>query len=566
MQINSERFEGFELPGGNEGSLLVPTAYFERVLMTEPASVSRLVWYFLSRSLEELEKGALIEEITVTASYSELENALNLAHSSIGEGLKRALDAGYLRLVHTGENGHSRSRYAINWRRAEEEVKPPEEPGGRNGGNSENSRREERNTKPEGLTQRYSFHTSTAPANYARACHRITGEEPHWHCTGKPTTDSEGDMKNHRAGKKPGKAGNEQSGKKPGKTDSINHNSTFLSSESLFSKRVESQIEPLFLPAPLDRKMAGQEPSSPSPASQSKLSAPPSCSGSTAFPEVRTSLTHPAEAPHWLIAGMADELPGLSPAGGTQPEKQKVRLPATLASLNRAFSLELGDSSHTPSNHAQIRNLWQASGLSASRFAEVMYRARELTRSYALLRPGEPPPPPGQVRNRMPYFFATLRSLLKAEVQSQSYQVRPLASSPARFTGWERYEPAGRRSYSHYPLMDHVPSSTKPGLEEWRVERPVAETNGPNLPTMSGFPPQTSSPALYPGPQRGAYRTGGAGRAGETASPKSQSRQGQGRLYESWLVAAGLKQRGRSPERAALGGWEKPDSASPVIS
>ncbi|HEX2915798.1 MAG TPA: hypothetical protein VH186_33865 [Chloroflexia bacterium] len=562
MQLNSERFEGFELPGRNEGSLLVPAAYFERVLMTEPASVSRLVWYFLSRSLEELEKGALIEEITVIASYSELENALNLAHSSIGEGLKRALDAGYLRLVHTGENGHSRSRYAINWRRVLKEVKPPEEPGSKN----ENSCREERNTKPDDSTRGYSFHTSTAPDNYARACYRITGEEPHWHSAGKPTTANEGSMKNHQAGKKPGKAGNEQSGKKPGKTGSINNNSTFLSSESLFSERVESQLEPLFLPAPLDRKTAGQEPASPWPASQPGLSAPPGCPGSTAFPAGRTSLVSPAEAPHQPTGGRAEELPGLSRAEKTHPEKKKARLPATLASLNRSFSLELGDSSHTPSNHAQTRNLWHASGLSASAFAEVMYRARELTHRYALLRPGETPPPPGQVRNRMPYFFATLRSLLSAEIQGQSYQVRPLASSPARFTGWEKDEPAGRGSYSHYPVVDSAPNSGKPGHEEWQAGRTVTGNNGRNLPALNGIPPQTGSPTPYPQAQREAYRAGGAGRTGETASPTSHSGQGQGRLYDSWLVAAGLKKRGYSNKKADLAGLEKFSSSSPVIS
>lgn len=238
------------------GSLLVPQAYFERVLLTESASVSRLVWYFLSRSMAELEKGVCIEEITITASYSELESALHLAHSSMAEGMRRALDAGYLRLVHTGESDHSRSRYAVNWQSGT--IRDPQTPGpggkgagrhAKNGssGNSSAASGKVRESSPEAgeagaaasPLYPYGFHTTTStPApgtptvNQSRSYNRVTGEELHWHSTEKPTAsgaDSTAGGKDYRVGNKTCGDASSKSEKQTGSGseihDSIKHDS-----------------------------------------------------------------------------------------------------------------------------------------------------------------------------------------------------------------------------------------------------------------------------------------------------------------------------------------------------
>ena len=89
-----------------------------------------------------------------------------------------------------------------------------------------------------------------------------------------------------------------------------------------------------------------------------------------------------------------------------------VHISAYLTNMGNDFSVEFGDPTHTRSNRTQIHNLWHKSGLSEKEFAQVMYEARKLTKQFAIIRPGEKEPPPGQTRNRMPYFFTVLRDLL----------------------------------------------------------------------------------------------------------------------------------------------------------
>jgi hypothetical protein len=89
-----------------------------------------------------------------------------------------------------------------------------------------------------------------------------------------------------------------------------------------------------------------------------------------------------------------------------------IHISAYLTNLGNDFSVELGDPTHTRSNRTQIHNLWHKSGLAEKDFAQVMYEARKLTKQFAVLRIGEKEPPPGQIRNRMAYFFAVLRDLL----------------------------------------------------------------------------------------------------------------------------------------------------------
>ena len=97
-----------------------------------------------------------------------------------------------------------------------------------------------------------------------------------------------------------------------------------------------------------------------------------------------------------------------------------VHISAYLTNLGNDFSVELGDPTHTRSNRTQIHNLWHKSGLAEKDFAMVMYEARKLTKQFAIIRPGEKEPPPGQTRNRMAYFFTVLRDLLGLPVEKKN--------------------------------------------------------------------------------------------------------------------------------------------------
>src|SRR5690349_15605003 len=98
-------FEGFELPNnGEEGDgLVIPRSFFERVVITEPASTIRVVAFILLRTLAGQDE--------VEARYSDFVRELRLCRQSVQEGLARAIEAGYIRLVQSGENGHIKSRY-----------------------------------------------------------------------------------------------------------------------------------------------------------------------------------------------------------------------------------------------------------------------------------------------------------------------------------------------------------------------------------------------------------------------------------------------------------------------
>lgn len=98
-------FTGFARPNSGE----LPGAFFDRVLLSEPISLVRTVWYILQQC-------SLTGQEIITASYSDLERELNLSHSSVCDGLRRAIEVGYIRLVRPGENGHLKAQYAVNWK------------------------------------------------------------------------------------------------------------------------------------------------------------------------------------------------------------------------------------------------------------------------------------------------------------------------------------------------------------------------------------------------------------------------------------------------------------------
>ena len=77
-----------------------------------------------------------------------------------------------------------------------------------------------------------------------------------------------------------------------------------------------------------------------------------------------------------------------------------------IAAVASDFSSELGDAIHEVSNMKQALNLWRDSGLGEQQFVEVMHEARKLTRRY------QSRPTWDAMKNKMSYFFATLRDLL----------------------------------------------------------------------------------------------------------------------------------------------------------
>jgi hypothetical protein len=95
-----------------------------------------------------------------------------------------------------------------------------------------------------------------------------------------------------------------------------------------------------------------------------------------------------------------------------QISESATSMPPYLERLAHNFSAELGDMVHLPSNRQQVYNLWRQSGMSEADFGRLLYHARDLTRRYAVLRPGEKLPSDGAPRNRMAYFFTVVRNCL----------------------------------------------------------------------------------------------------------------------------------------------------------
>ena len=85
-------------------------------------------------------------------------------------------------------------------------------------------------------------------------------------------------------------------------------------------------------------------------------------------------------------------------------------------------SLKLHDDFPASSLTRAIR-LWQASGLEEPAFAEVLYRARSITRQQAGVK--KRAQNGHGVRNRAPYFFAVVEDLLGLREQEHKTNDRP---------------------------------------------------------------------------------------------------------------------------------------------
>ncbi|HEX2910994.1 MAG TPA: hypothetical protein VH186_09320 [Chloroflexia bacterium] len=101
-----------------------------------------------------------------------------------------------------------------------------------------------------------------------------------------------------------------------------------------------------------------------------------------------------------------------------------------------------------------------------------MYRARELTRRYATLRPSEIVPS-GQTCNRMPYFFATLRDLLKGNNHDREAAWNGEVRQENHARGEEQQLDASKSSLSAYPVVDINSCNKVPAQEEKRVNKGI---------------------------------------------------------------------------------------------
>ncbi len=322
MMLNGNHFAGFERPGqGSETVLVIPRSFFERVVLSEPASTIRIVAHILTRTLQG--------QTEVEASYTDFVRELRLSRQAIQEGLARAIEAGYIRQVQAGENGHVKSRYSLCWAQAQAHADETDPTSNRH---PDSGSRESAIVDTPG----------SAPALVYLTTNQ-NGSRYH--------PQSENENQNYPAENQTGSRAEQQSENQTNSPlDSIHD------SKSLPELDIESELESL--------------------------------------------------QPGWKAAGQ-----------NADPASIAV-ISSYLTNLSRDFSRELGDIAHASANRSQTLNLWRQSHLPEQEFAGRMYQARDLTRRYAVLRPGETPPPPGQPRNRMPYFFTTLRDLLGLPAQS----------------------------------------------------------------------------------------------------------------------------------------------------
>jgi hypothetical protein len=88
-------------------------------------------------------------------------------------------------------------------------------------------------------------------------------------------------------------------------------------------------------------------------------------------------------------------------------EEPRTRFSPYIAAIITDFSDELGDEEHTISNVTQVLRMYKATGLDEGRFADLLFEARKLVRSY------QGKQGLGTINNKMAYFFRVLRDLAK---------------------------------------------------------------------------------------------------------------------------------------------------------
>jgi hypothetical protein len=371
-------FKGFE----KSSALAIPPGFLLQVVAQEKGSVIRVVGYILSRTLEGRD--------TVEAGYQDFMHHMKLSRQAVQEGLARALEAGYIRLVRQG--GGVPSVYTLNW--LEEEVEPPGPPDPEPGSNN---RRPE--TEPEhNLTEK--GYVGLNPAEPAAHTASTT--------SGPTSASSRG-----------------TGGPYPEISSPTNPIPPFSSPENQTARR----------------RSAFQAATS------------PATTPFTSQPAFQTGY-------YRADSRISLELEYKLESGASYRKADRPRS-TFLTSLTRDFSLALGDPAHLTSNLTQTHNLWHKSGLSEKEFAALLYRARFLTARYAVLRPGEPSPPPGLPRNRMAYFFTVLRDLVDNPVHSYGDN-SPFSGDKPPLPGDNQSSPAPRyrsswASHPGFALADGIP-------------------------------------------------------------------------------------------------------------
>ena len=87
----------------------------EQVITRENISTVRVVSFILTQITCTKSRANASDPQAVAASYDDLAQATHTSRYGVIEGVKRALEVGYLRLVHQGGPDRSKSCYTINW-------------------------------------------------------------------------------------------------------------------------------------------------------------------------------------------------------------------------------------------------------------------------------------------------------------------------------------------------------------------------------------------------------------------------------------------------------------------
>lgn len=385
-------FEGFELPrsGDEANGLIIPRSFFERVVITEPASTIRVVAFILLRTLSGQNE--------VEASYTDLVRELRLCRQSVQEGLARTIEAGYIRLLQSGENGHIKSRYAICWATSSSSPPPSSpSPGGEGSSTNHHGSHSSSTTSTPTSTP---LTISTLPV---RKNQNATGNISN-HSPTNQTTEEKQTGSISRIIPSPVALAGDSNSNKSSKTNKV----------SMINRMVESQVESGLPARKVDRQQQQGFYSSTFPANTTSVATTATLPSST--------IDLPVASSYYCSDSLALNPGSVYPATTTKPT---LAISSYLSHLSYDFSREFADISHKSSNRTQTHNLWHQTHLTEAEFARLMYQARELTRRHAVLRSGEVPPPPGQPRNRMPYFFTCLRDLLGLRGEEGSNKSSP---------------------------------------------------------------------------------------------------------------------------------------------
>jgi hypothetical protein len=458
----------------------------ERVIRRENTSVIRVVWYVI----EQTKRG----HKEVEASYSQLQTALNLSRCGVSLGVSRALEAGYIVRTNTSAGGGNSGGKGRN------------NNGGSAGGNGDHA------------TARYVVNLPVVTVTPTDALEQ--------------DTKSVNQTDNHNADADNGNGANDISnneGKQEAREEqsvsqtAFNQTASAVLSydsniESLLELEVESDMPVDTTVGKPDRRRASTQPGAEAVWDEDEDEdegddnepAGGTSAASTPTPSEAQEQPHQPEQPHAQVQERAE-------AGAKERSEY-------LANLSQDFSRELGDLAHGRSNLTQIHNLWRESGLSEKEFAGLLYQSRDLTRRYAVLRPGETPPPGGKPRNRMAYFFTVVRNMLG--LGSATAPVAIASATSASASAVVAPTQISTRPNSHY--------GHNAGEYEYKQKQTQAQTHKLPTPGSSMVSPQPQAAGLRHAP--GA--SSGASVSVAASASSTASRAGlRSSRYQEWTPA-----------------------------